>query len=182
MNKMETSSFVKNMKINILRTIFIILLIGTFCIIFGFSSQDSEKSSSISRRVTEFLTDRISSIQEKPEQEKEQILSRVEKIVRKIAHFSIYTVVGFLLMALFKTYKLEEMNRFSYSLIIGIIYASSDEIHQCFTPGRGPKVTDVILDGMGVLLGILLVMLVVKIFEKILLIRKRRQNVTKYDN
>ena len=182
MNKMETSSFVKNMKINILRTIFIILLIGTLGIIFGFSSQDSKKSSSISRRVTEFLTDRIGSIQEKPEQEKEQILFRVEKIVRKIAHFSIYTVVGFLLMALFKTYKLEETNRFSYSLIIGVIYASSDEIHQCFTPGRGPLVTDIILDGMGVLLGILLVMLVVKIFEKILLKKKKRQNITEYDN
>ena len=155
---MEASSFVKNMKINILRTIFIILLIGTLGIIFGFSSQDSEKSSSISRRVTEFLTDRIGSIQEKPEQEKEQILFRVEKIVRKIAHF------------------------FSYSLIIGVIYASSDEIHQCFTPGRGPLVTDIILDGMGVLLGILLVMLVVKIFEKILLKKKKRQNITEYDN
>ena len=85
-------------------------------------------------------------------------------------------------MALFKTYKLEEMNRFSYSLIIGVIYASSDEIHQCFTPGRGPLVTDIILDGMGVLLGILLVMLVVKIFEKILLKKKKRQNITEYDN
>ena len=35
---------------------------------FGFSSQDSKKSSSIIRRVTEFLTDRIGSIQEKQEQ------------------------------------------------------------------------------------------------------------------
>lgn len=167
-----------NIKINILRVILIILLIGTFSIIFGFSSQDSEKSSGISRKVTEIITNPIKSIQEKPQQEKEQILSRIESVVRKIAHFSIYTVVGFLLMALFSTYKLEEMNRFSYSLIIGVVYASSDEIHQCFTPGRGPQITDVIIDTMGVLLGILLVMLVIKIYEKIIKKDKKQQNLT----
>lgn len=171
-----------NIKINILRVILIILLIGTFSIIFGFSSQDSEKSSGISRKVTEIITNPIKSIQEKPEQEKEQILSRIESVVRKIAHFSIYTVVGFLLMALFSTYKLEEMNRFSYSLIIGVVYASSDEIHQCFTPGRGPQVTDIIIDTMGVLLGILLVMLVIKIYKKIVSKDKKQQNITKCNN
>lgn len=171
-----------NIKINILRVILIILLIGTFSIIFGFSSQDSEKSSGISRKVTEIITNPIKSIQEKPQQEKEQILSRIESVVRKIAHFSIYTVVGFLLMALFSTYKLEEMNRFSYSLIIGVVYASSDEIHQCFTPGRGPQITDVIIDTMGVLLGILLVMLVIKIYKKIVSKDKKQQNITKCNN
>ncbi len=171
-----------NIKLNILRTILIILLIGTFSIIFGFSSQDSEKSSSISRKVTEIITNPIKSIQEKTKQEKEEILDRIESIVRKIAHFSIYTVVGFLLMALFSTYKLKEMNRVSISLILGIIYASSDEIHQCFTPGRGPAVTDVIIDTMGVFLGILLVMLVIKIYEKIASRDKKQQNITKCNN
>lgn len=154
-------------KINILRVILIILLIGTFSIIFGFSSQDAKKSSGISRKVTETITNPIKSIQEKTEYEKEKILDKIESIIRKIAHFSIYTVVGILLMALFETYKMQEMNRFSISLILGVIYASSDEIHQYFTPGRGPLITDVIIDTMGVLLGILLVMLVQKIYFKI---------------
>ena len=171
-----------NVKLNILRAILIILLIGTFGIIFGFSSQNAEQSSSISRKVTEILTDNIKYIQEKPEKEKEQIIDRIESIVRKIAHFSIYTVVGLLLMSLFETYNLKEINRFSYSLILGVIYASSDEIHQCFTPGRGPAVTDVIIDTMGVLLGILLVMLVVKIYEKILIKHKEGKNITKHSN
>ncbi len=180
MNKMKIRD-IKEIKINILRAIFIILLIGTFSIIFGFSSQDAGESKGISRRVTKIITNPIKSLQEKPEQEKEQILSRIESIVRKIAHFSIYTVVGFLLMALFSTYKLEEMNRFSYSLIIGVIYAISDEIHQCFTPGRGPQVTDVIIDTMGVLLGILLVMLVIKIYEKLIIKHKKQKDITKVE-
>lgn len=154
-------------KINILRIILIILLIGTFGLIFGFSNQNSKESSGISKKVTEVITKPIKSIQEKPEQEREIILERIESVVRKLAHFSIYTVVGLLLMALCTTYKLKEMNRISISLIIGVIYASLDEIHQCFTPGRGPQVTDVIIDTMGVLLGILLVMLVIKLYTKI---------------
>lgn len=45
--------------------------------------------------------------------------------------------------------------------------------------GRGPLITDVILDGMGVLLGILIVMLGMKIYENITTKNnKKRQNVT----
>ena len=82
------------------------------------------------------ITKNIKAIQEKPEKEKARIISRIEKVVRKLAHFSIYTVVGILLMFLFETFSMEEINRFSISLIIGVIYASSDEIHQCFTPRK----------------------------------------------
>lgn len=82
-------------------------------------------------------------------------------------------------MALFKTFKMNEINRFASSLIIGVIYASSDEIHQCFIPGRGPLITDVILDSMGVLLGILLVMLIVKLYKKTSERKTNKQNVVK---
>ena len=166
-------------KINILRIIIIILILGTFGIIFGFSSQDSEKSSGISRKITEVLTSNIKSIQEKPKAKREKILDRIESIIRKIAHFSIYTVVGILLMILFKTYNIGEMNGLSASLIIGVIYASFDEIHQCFIPGRGPQVTDIVIDSMGVLFGILLVLLIQKIYKKIIL---RKNSIKEYNN
>ena len=123
-----------NIKIIILRIFLVIMLLCTFGMIFGFSGQDAKKSSSVSKMVTEAITKNIKSIQEKPEKEKQSILSRIEKIIRKIAHFSIYTIVGFLLMALFETFNIKEIDRFATSLIIGVVYASSDEIHQCFTP------------------------------------------------
>lgn len=154
------------MKTNIIRTILIILLLCTFGIIFGFSSQDKTQSAGISRKVTIIITDKIKAIQEKDETEKQQIISHIERIIRKIAHFSIYTLVGILLMALCQTYKIKEINKFAISIISGIIYATSDEIHQAFTPGRGPLFTDVLIDTMGVLLGILLTMLCVKIYRK----------------
>ena len=113
------------------------MLFATFGIIFGFSSQNAEKSGSISEKVTIAITKNIKSINKKPEKERISIIDRIEKVVRKLAHFTIYTIVGILLMALFETFNIKEFNRFSYSLIIGVVYASSDEIHQCFTPRKG---------------------------------------------
>lgn len=85
-------------------------------------------------------------------------------------------------MAFFETYKLKELDKLGFSLIIGIIYASSDEIHQCFTPGRGPLLTDVIIDTMGIFWGILLVMLILKVHKIIQDKKENRQNMAKCNN
>lgn len=154
------------MKKNILRAILMLLLLSTFFIIFGFSSQDGEKSGNISKKITEEIITRIPQIQEKEQNEREAITLRIEKVIRKIAHFSIYTAVGLLLMALISTFEMKEKNRIIISLIIGIIYASSDEIHQSFVPERSPMITDVMIDTMGVMLGILLIMLGKAIIKK----------------
>lgn len=151
------------MKLNIIRGMLITALIAIFVTIFGFSNQNAETSSGLSRKVTNFVVEIITSIKNMPEPEKENVVDRVESIVRKIAHYSIYTLVGILLMSLMNTYKIKELDRIAVSLIIGVIYASTDEIHQVFVPGRGPQITDVILDSMGVLTGIFIVMLVLKI-------------------
>ena len=154
------------MKLNIIRGILITALIAIFVTIFGFSNQNSETSSGLSQKVTNFVVEFVPSIKNMPEKQKEQAEYRIEKIIRKIAHYSIYTLVGILLMSLMITYKLKELDRIAVSLIIGVIYASTDEIHQVFVPGRGPLITDVILDSMGVLTGIFIVMLVLKIHGK----------------
>ncbi len=154
------------MKKNIERIILLILLLGTMTIIFGFSSQDGKESGNISKKITEQIVKRIPQIQEKEQEEKEIIINRIEKVIRKIAHFSIYTVVGILVMAFISTYQIKEKNRIIISTIIGIIYACSDEIHQSLVPGRSPMITDVMIDTMGVILGILLITTIKLIIQK----------------
>lgn len=154
-----------NIKINIIRAILIIMLIGTFFIIFSFSNQDGEESSSISRKITQDVTKNVKSIQKLEKPKKEKVLKKIESVIRKIAHFSMYTLVGLLLMSLLNTYKLKEIHKIGISLIIGIIYAISDEIHQMFIAERTAKATDVMIDTFGVLFGILIVMLVIKLYK-----------------
>lgn len=155
------------MKLNIIRGILITALIAIFVTIFGFSNQNAETSAGLSQKVTNFVVELIPSIKNLPEQEKEKVTDRIESVVRKLAHFSIYMLVGFLLMSLMSTYKITELDKIAISLIIGVLYASTDEIHQVFVPGRGPLITDVILDSIGVLTGIFIVMLVLKVYMEI---------------
>lgn len=155
------------MQKNVLRGILIVLLLCTFYIIFGFSSQDGEKSGGISKRITDFILEKSSKYNSLEMSEKEQVNKRTERIIRKIAHFSIYTLVGFLLMALFSTYEnIKRKNQICISAILGILYAISDEIHQSFTPGRGPKITDVFIDSLGVFFGITVILLILEVINR----------------
>ena len=151
--------------INIKRAILIILLILTFFQIFRFSNQNGEKSSGISRKITTAVTKNVKKIQELDKNKQEEVLGTIEKVIRKLAHFSIYMVVGILMMLLMNTYEIKKLDRIAISLITGIIYASSDEIHQFFIPGRSAMITDVMIDTLGVSVGILLIIFVLKLKE-----------------
>ncbi len=148
------------------RIFFIALLIITFVIIFQFSSQSGVESATVSKGL---LFNIIKFFFRNREIEESKIII-YEAILRKIAHFSIYTMVGIWSMASMETYFIEENNnkkRFIISLTIGFLYACSDEIHQSFLIGRMGSFIDVILDTIGVANGILLVMLIVKSYEVI---------------
>ncbi len=45
---------------------------------------------------------------------------------------------------------------------IGTGYAATDEIHQLFVPGRSGQLSDVLLDSAGVMAGIIIVLLLIR--------------------
>ena len=63
------------------------------------------------------------------------------------------------------------------AILLGMLYAISDEIHQGFSPGRSPRIADVYIDTLGVILGTLLILLVIKIYDKYM--TKMLQNMPK---
>ena len=69
-------------------------------------------------------------------------------VLRKIAHFCEYAVLGALL--------LRALGRELPAVAAGIVYAASDELHQRFVPGRHAAFRDVAVDAAGVLAGVLL--------------------------
>ena len=40
------------------------------------------------------------------------------------------------------------------AILLSILYAASDELHQAFVPGRNPSPYDVMIDALGALLGV----------------------------
>ena len=154
------------MKLNILRIILIVMLLLTLKIIFSFSNQNGNDSGSISKKITKILTNKIEYIQKMDKLKKEKYLKKVEHIVRKIAHFSIYALCGILLICLMLTFRIKNIIRIGISFSLGLIYAISDEIHQSFIPGRSAQLTDVLIDTSGVIFGIVLVLLIYTLIKK----------------
>lgn len=74
-------------------------------------------------------------------------------IIRKLAHFTLYFILGILLYNFVISYNIKKY----YVLIIGIIYSISDEIHQLFVIGRSCEIRDIIIDSLGIIISYLLV-------------------------
>ena len=88
-------------------------------------------------------------------------------LIRKLAHFIIYYILGFFVInALYKTTNLSIFNIFILALLICIMYACSDELHQLFVPGRSGEVKDIIIDSNGSSVIILIYYFYLKIFVK----------------
>lgn len=74
-------------------------------------------------------------------------------ILRKIAHFTEYAVLVFLLINALKFYQIPKRKIIWLSIILSILYAFSDEYHQSFILGRQASLRDVGIDSLGVFLG-----------------------------
>ena len=67
----------------------------------------------------------------------------------------IYHIAIFLFLSLFlliSTVKGENKNLIPMAIILAVIYAVLDEIHQSFVPGRNPSIKDIYLDSIGIML------------------------------
>ncbi len=138
----------------------VIVMIAIFC----FSAQIGEKSSDVSMNVTEKIVN-DKNYEETPEKPLMKKQEEVEAVVRKIAHFLIFSALGFCSFMTF--YYSEKVNKtrvlFIISIVFCIIYASSDEIHQLFVTERSGEIRDVLIDSGGSALGIAIAFIVRKI-------------------
>lgn len=135
------------------KVIKIILVLLCMIMIFSFSSDEgdisSKKSDSMVIYISEMVTRRnISS------DKREEYIKMYSFYIRKLAHFSIYFVLGLLIISLLSEYMDINYKSIMIALLISFIYACSDEIHQLFVSGRSCKVFDVLIDSVGSFVGI----------------------------
>jgi len=77
-------------------------------------------------------------------------LYEIHHYIRKFAHFTEYFILSLLILRAIRAGRRD--TRVVWALVaIGIVaaYASLDEFHQSFVPGRTPAVADVLLDTAG---------------------------------
>lgn len=70
-------------------------------------------------------------------------------IVRKVAHFTEYMILAYLVFNVLEFYCESKKKVIIYSILFVFIYASSDEIHQYFVPGRECAFRDIVIDTLG---------------------------------
>ena len=79
--------------------------------------------------------------------------------IRKAAHIFEYGVLALLVYANAATWKWKKRGcmkcMLGVAFVVSFLYAISDEIHQTFVPNRTGKVSDVIIDTIGIGLGLL---------------------------
>lgn len=101
------------------------------------------------------------------------LISSLQFIVRKGAHFTLYTILGFLGFFTLVTYeRLALIIRCLCAFLIGAVYSVTDEFHQTFIPGRSGELRDICIDSGGVLTGVLISLL---IYKFVLLLSKKRK-------
>ncbi len=77
-------------------------------------------------------------------------------LYRKAAHIGEFAILAILLVRAL-THRAPLVPALGASVALSVAYAVTDEIHHLFVPGRSGSLSDVLIDGVGVFLGILLV-------------------------
>lgn len=118
-----------------------ILFLGWITFIFYMSNQSGEVSTKQSDLVVDIFVRlglELSGI----------LVEMATFIIRKSAHFIEYFILGIITMNLFKFY-FKDKSLKSLSILFIFCYASLDEFHQYFIPGRSAAFRDVIIDMLG---------------------------------
>lgn len=134
--------------------VFIVLVIVWTGVIFSFSLQPAEISSELSRSTGSWIMETFFPYLE--EWVEEMPTAQVEfwhTILRKCGHFSEFFILG--ILSIITTSAWELRFKLPKTLAICVMVASADETIQLFVPGRSGQISDVILDGVGALTGIL---------------------------
>ena len=81
----------------------------------------------------------------------------LNRIIRKLAHLTEFTILGGVLYVVLRRYI--EYGTVVKTIVVGIVIASLDEFIQLFSLGRSSQVFDVLIDTIGIIIGILVVKL-----------------------
>ncbi len=128
-----------------------IAVILWMALIFKLSAQPAVQSGKLSTGITKASINAIEQV--KPDAKFNIV--KLDSMVRKNAHFFIYLVLGILTVNALKVSGVNRLQCIVFALLISILYAVSDEVHQIFVPGRGALIKDVFIDSAGAAVGIL---------------------------
>lgn len=139
---------------------FLIVAAGCVLGMFYFSNQNGDRSNGISEDIVLHILNLLSISPDSSI----KVMDLANFVIRKLAHFSEYTVLGIGLCGLMRV--LVKRYWGIAAIVLGAVLASLDEFHQLFIPGRSAMVSDVVIDICGVVVGSIIFTLIILLQEK----------------
>lgn len=136
---------------NAVRLISLLLILGVMMAIVLFSSQSGITSNQFSKGILQMILEALHLNFEGTQAEMANL------VLRKIAHFSLYCLLGVGCSAFLLTTKLSLKQRMVLSIAFCLLFAASDELHQFLLGTRNGNGKDVLLDTLGASVGSVLV-------------------------
>ncbi len=137
---------------------FLIVSLLTAVAIFWFSAQHSTDSAAISGEITRAVARVVRpDYAQMPPAQQHVFLEQLDTVVRKCAHFLEFALLAASLACWLRLWFHNRPRRFalSWAWLIATLYAATDELHQMFVSGRGPRLLDVGIDSAGALAGVI---------------------------
>ena len=147
----------------------LLLILIIICIVFIFfkslkSAEQSIKESSRVAGVIEKVVD-IAYKGNPPENVTYFFKITFGNVLRDCAHFFEFFILGILVMMYSDRFKVSIFRRLIFAFLFCILIAVIDEVIQIFSPGRAFEFYDLALDGLGNVVGSMLILLILKIKE-----------------
>ncbi|SCX76575.1 VanZ family protein [Alkaliphilus peptidifermentans] len=121
-------------------------------LIFHLSAQPAAQSRELSKGVVDTVVETVERVS--PNRAERLDISRLHFLIRKNAHFFAYLILGMLTINAVGKSGIKGAKGFALALLICVLYAISDEIHQIYVPGRSGELRDVLIDSSGAAIGI----------------------------
>lgn len=134
-----------------------LLIVIWLIVIFSFSGKDSAESDGQSKGLIEntvsgtiTVTDKIGITNINPtEEDIDVIVDNLNHPIRKLAHATVYFVLGILVLNALETNKDNLKRNVLITLAFCFFYACTDEFHQLFIDGRSGSFVDCLIDTAG---------------------------------
>ena len=159
MIKIEKNKFKEDkLSKRVLKVITLTLVILWCIVIFYLSHQNSSVSSRNSLDIIKFITDNVFN-------KDINMLNTINEMFRTFMHGFVYFILSFLTLTYLKIWnKYNILN----SIIFTFIYSITDEVHQYYIPGRAFQFSDIVVDFIGNIIGVMVFILVSKLLYYIL--------------
>ena len=131
-------------------------------VIFYFSSQPGDDSAGLSRTVSEIVALGYNKVLHKGYDAftLEMLANTIHPYIRKCAHVTEYMLLAMCVALPMYVYRLRGFALTVIATLLCVVFAASDEYHQTFVAGRVGDYHDVLIDSIGIVLGVIIVRIV----------------------